>query len=92
MVVGAVYGATQDVLGIWMRRKGGQMCGGARHISGWGLLHGVLLRRVVGDHMDVDMDMDAHAAQHVRGVRAHWVRVSGAGNVVVGLEHAQWGL
>ena len=35
--------------------------------------------------------MDAHAAWRVRRVRAHWVHVGGAGNVVVGLERAHWG-
>ena len=45
--------------------------------------------------MDVEsesvVDMDARAAQHVRRVRVCWVHVSGAGNMMVGLEHACWG-
>ena len=43
-----MHGATQDVLGIWARWKGGQTCGGAGCVSVWGLLHGALLRHIVG--------------------------------------------
>ena len=48
------------------------MCGGVRHVSGWGLSCGASLRCVVGGHMDVDVDVDVdtRAAQHVCGVRA----------------------
>ena len=45
-----MHGAMWDVLGIWARRKGGQMCGGARCVSGWGLLCGALLRGIVEGH------------------------------------------
>ena len=31
-----MHGAMRDVLGIWACRKGGQRCGGAGHVSGWG--------------------------------------------------------
>ena len=43
-----VHGALRDVLWIWARRNGGQTCSGSRRVSGWGLLHGALLRGVVG--------------------------------------------
>ena len=88
-----MHGATWDVLGIWARQKGGQTCGGAGRMSGWGLSRGALFQRVVGGpvDVDVDVDVDARAAQHVCGVRARWVRISGAGNMVVGLERARWG-
>ena len=40
--------------------------------------------------MDVDVNVDACAVQHVCGVRACWVHVGGARNVV-GPEHIHWG-
>ena len=42
-----MHGAMQDVLGIWARQKGGQTCGGARHVSGWGLSRGASLRGIM---------------------------------------------
>ena len=88
-----VHGAPRDVWGIWVRWKGGQACGGAGHVCGWGLLRGASFQRIVGGPVDVDMDVDvdACAVRRVCGVRARWVCVSGAGNVVVVLEHARWG-
>ena len=69
----------------------------ARHVVGWthvwvGPVVWVSLRCVVGGHVDVDVDvdMDTRAVQRVRGVRARWVRVGGAGNVMVGQEHVHW--
>ena len=53
-----VHGAMQDVLGIWVHRKGGQTCGGARRVSGWGLSCGASLRCVIGGHVDLDLDLD----------------------------------
>ena len=35
-------------VGIWTCWKGGQMCGGARCVYGWGLSHGASLRHIVG--------------------------------------------
>ena len=94
-----VHGAMRDVLGIWVHREGGQTCGGAGCVSGWGLSRGASFWHVVGGpvdvdvdvDMDVDVDVDAHAVWCVRGVRARWVRVGGAGNVVVGPECEHWG-
>ena len=85
-----MHGAMWDVLGIWVHQKGSQMCGGARCVSGWGLSCGVSFQHVVGGPVDVDVDVDAHAVQRVRGVRAHWVCVGGARNMVVGLECVHW--
>ena len=82
-----------------------RMCGGAGCVSGWVLLHGVSLRCVIGDHMDLDVDvdmdmdvdvdmnvdMDACAVRCVHRVRAHWVCIGGAGNMVVGPECVCWG-
>ena len=42
-----VHGAMWDMLGIWARQKGGQTCGEAGRISGWGLLHGGSLRHII---------------------------------------------
>ena len=42
-----------------------------------------------GGHVDVDVD--TCAARHVCRVRAHWVHVGGAGNVMVGSECVRWG-
>ena len=41
--------------------------------------------------MDVDVDACAEPVWCVCRVRAHWVRIGGAGNVVVGLKRACWG-
>ena len=43
-----VYGAMQDMLGIWVHWKGGQTCSEAGHMSGWGLSCGASLRCVIG--------------------------------------------
>ena len=64
---------------------------GLRHVSLW-------VRRVQGHGrgegggvVDMDVNVDTHAVWHVCRVRAHWVHVGGAGNVVMGLEHVHWG-
>ena len=56
------------------------------------MVHGYGTCEVVGEGGGhVDVDVDARAARRVRRVRARWVRVGGAGNVVVGLECVRWG-
>ena len=67
-------------LQLWACRKGGQMCGGAGHVSGWGLLRGASLRCVVGGPARPRHVEKGRGASVVVGMRA-WGHPGRAGDL-----------